>query len=67
MKNLTVNGGNCHHRRYIPELLELVKTGVVDPQKVITQMEQLRMGIEADREFDRRESGWIKEELQTAA
>jgi threonine dehydrogenase-like Zn-dependent dehydrogenase len=67
MKNLTVNGGNCHHRRYIPQLLELVQTGVIDPQKVITQMEPLRMGIEAYREFDRRESGWVKVELQTAA
>jgi threonine dehydrogenase-like Zn-dependent dehydrogenase len=59
-RNLTVNAGNCNHRHYIPELLELTASGVIDPATILT--EQLPMGdvIEAYREFDRREAGWLK-------
>src|ERR1051325_6290964 len=28
-KNLTINMGNCHHRKYIPLLIELVRTGAL--------------------------------------
>ena len=59
-KNLTVKAGNCNHRRYIPELLDLVRTGAVDPATVLTQSEALSAGIEAYETFDRRESGWTK-------
>jgi hypothetical protein len=30
-KNLTVKMGNCNHRRYIPELVTMTRTGAVDP------------------------------------
>ena len=30
-RNLTVSGGNCNHRRYIPKLVGLVATGALDP------------------------------------
>jgi len=59
-KNLTVKGGNCNHRRYIPELLDLVRTGAIDPSTVLTQQGPLPSAIEAYRTFDRRESGWTK-------
>ena len=36
-KNLTLKMGNCNHRKYIPQLLELVRTGAVDPTQVLTQ------------------------------
>ena len=26
-KNLTLKMGNCNHRKYIPQLVELVRTG----------------------------------------
>ena len=30
-KNLTINMSNCNHRAYVPKLLEMVRTGVIDP------------------------------------
>jgi threonine dehydrogenase-like Zn-dependent dehydrogenase len=62
-KNLTLQMGNCNHRRYLPELLELVETGAVDPAQVLTQREPLSSAIEAYKMFDRRSPGWIKVEL----
>lgn len=64
-KNLTVRMGNCHHRRYIPELIDLVRTRAVDPTSVLTQHEPLTDAIEAFKAFDRREAGWVKVALQT--
>ena len=40
-KNLTVQMGNCPHRKYIPLLLDLVQNGTVDPAQVLTQVEPL--------------------------
>ena len=66
-KNLTLNAGNCNHRKYLPHLLELVRTGAVDPLRLITQQAPIASAIEAYREFDRRESGWLKVELDPRA
>ena len=63
-KNLTINMGNCHHRKYIPRLLRLVQSGAVDPTRILTQREPLERGIDAYKAFDRREPGWIKVELE---
>ncbi len=65
--NLTIQMGNCPHRRYIPQLLELVEGGTVQPSKVLTQIEPLTDAIEAFEAFDRRETGWIKVGLAPAA
>jgi threonine dehydrogenase-like Zn-dependent dehydrogenase len=65
-RNLTINMGNCHHRKYIPLLIELVETGVVDPTEILTQAEPLSGAIEAYEAFDRRDPGWIKVELVPA-
>lgn len=62
-KNLTINMGNCHHRRYIPRLLELVRSGVIDPSSILTVVEPISDAIEAYKAFDRREIGWVKVEL----
>jgi threonine dehydrogenase-like Zn-dependent dehydrogenase len=59
-KNLTINMGNGNHPRYIPKLLEMVESGVVHPESVVTQREPLRDVIEAYREFDQRRPGWLK-------
>ncbi|MFD1859646.1 glutathione-dependent formaldehyde dehydrogenase [Aeromicrobium camelliae] len=59
-KNLTVKMGNCHHRRYLPTLIDLVRTGAVDPATVLTQAESIPSVLEAYETFDRRESGWTK-------
>jgi threonine dehydrogenase-like Zn-dependent dehydrogenase len=63
-KNLTVKMGNCNHRRYIPMLVELVRTGAIDPAMVLTQREPITDAIEAYKSFDRRKSGWVKVELK---
>jgi len=65
-KNLTINMGNCNHRRYLPELVELVRSGAFDPQQVLTQVEPVTNAIEAYKAFDLREPGWIKVALTTA-
>ncbi|MCG8925839.1 zinc-dependent alcohol dehydrogenase [Lentzea sp. CC55] len=65
-KNLTLRMGNCNHRRYIPDLLDLVLTGVVDPTAFITRHEPPSAAIEAYRSFDLREDGWLKTVLDVA-
>ena len=63
-KNLTVRTGICNHRRYIPDLVDLVRAGVVDPGGVLTQSAGISSAIDAYAHFDRRESGWTKVELE---
>ncbi|NMG37601.1 glutathione-dependent formaldehyde dehydrogenase, partial [Azoarcus sp. TTM-91] len=63
-KNLTVRMGNCNHRKYIPELLELVRAGVIDPEAILTRREPLTSATEAYAAFDKREPGWMKVKLQ---
>ncbi|MGH9866537.1 MAG: zinc-dependent alcohol dehydrogenase [Candidatus Polarisedimenticolia bacterium] len=63
-KNLTVKMGNCNHRKYIPRLMDLVRSGTVDPARVLTQTEPLSSAIEAYEAFDRRQEGWIKVEIR---
>ncbi len=62
-RNLTVKGGNCNHRRYIPRLIGLVASGAFDPTDILTQREPVTGAIEAYEIFDRRRPGWIKVEL----
>jgi threonine dehydrogenase-like Zn-dependent dehydrogenase len=63
-KNLTIRMGNCNHRKYIPRLLEAIRSGSVDPAEVLTQIEPMADVIEAYKRFDRRSPGWIKVMLQ---
>ncbi|NGY66321.1 glutathione-dependent formaldehyde dehydrogenase [Lentzea sp. NEAU-D13] len=65
-KNLTLRMGNCNHRRYVPRLLDLVQTGVVDPTAFITRHEKPTAAIDAYRSFDLREDGWLKTVLDVA-
>lgn len=62
-KNLTINMGNCNHRKYIPMLLDMVESGVVDPAKVLTRVEALASVLDAYKAFDLRQPGWIKVEI----
>jgi threonine dehydrogenase-like Zn-dependent dehydrogenase len=63
-KNLTLKMGSCNHRRYIPKLLGLVQSGVIDPIQILTHVEPLTDAIEAYRAFDQRQPGWMKVELE---
>ncbi|WP_206322824.1 hypothetical protein [Streptomyces sp. HNM0575] len=65
-KNLTINMGNGNHPRYIPRLLDIVKSGLVDPQGVLTQHKPMRDVMAAYQEFDRRSPGWLKVALDPA-
>jgi len=62
-KNLSINMGNCHHRKYIPRLIELTLNGSIDPSKILTQIKPMGDAIEAFKAFDRRDSGWVKVQL----
>jgi threonine dehydrogenase-like Zn-dependent dehydrogenase len=62
-KNLTLRMGNCNHRKYIPKLVEMVRSGAINPAEILTQVEPLINVIDAYKAFDARESGWIKVEL----
>lgn len=62
-KNLTLKGGNCNHRRYVPEMIELVRTRAIRPEELLTQKQPLVSAIEAYLAFDRHEPGWLKVEL----
>jgi threonine dehydrogenase-like Zn-dependent dehydrogenase len=66
-KNLSINMGNCNHRRYIPRLLDLVRSGQFDPSKILTNRVSLDDAIGAYEAFDARRDGWIKVELVPAA
>lgn len=66
-KNLTINMGNCNHRKYIPTLVDMVRSGEVDPKQVLTQVEPLTSVIDAYKAFDTRQPGWIKVELVPGA
>lgn len=65
-KNLTIHMGNCNHRKYLPTLIELVQSGVVDPLTILTEERPLKDALNAYKAFDKREAGWIKVELQPA-
>ena len=65
-KNLTLKMGNCPHRRYVPMLVDMVRTGACDPTAILTQTEEIGDAVEAFRRFDQRQSGWIKVEVLPA-
>ena len=65
-KNLTIKMGNCNHRKYIPKLVDMVASGVVDPAKVLTETEPMQDAISAYKVFDERQPGWLKVELEPA-
>jgi threonine dehydrogenase-like Zn-dependent dehydrogenase len=59
-KNIAINMGNCHHRRYIPRLIEHLQAGEVDTEVFATDECALADILDAYRHFDRREPGWFK-------
>jgi threonine dehydrogenase-like Zn-dependent dehydrogenase len=63
LRNLSINMGCCPHRRYIPELIEMVARGDVNPLSILTQRQPLTSVMDAYKAFDRRMPGWVKVEL----
>ncbi|OFZ56593.1 MAG: glutathione-dependent formaldehyde dehydrogenase [Bdellovibrionales bacterium RIFOXYC1_FULL_54_43] len=66
-KNLTLQMGNCNHRKYIPELIELVEAGMIDPSAVLTNHEPFDKVLEAYAAFDTRQPGWVKVKIEPEA
>jgi threonine dehydrogenase-like Zn-dependent dehydrogenase len=65
-KNLAIRMGNCPHRRFIPELIDLVRAGAVDPARVLTQSEPITAAPGAYQAFEQRQPGWLKVKLEPA-
>ncbi len=63
-KNLTVRAGNCNHRKYLPRLIELVRSGVMHTEQFFTEKVPVASAIDAYRHFDRHEHGWLKVKLE---
>lgn len=59
-KNIKIVMGNCPHRAYIPRLIEYVTADLIDPSKILTNIEPIQDIIEAYKNFDLRHDGWIK-------
>ena len=66
-RNLTIKAGNCNHRAYVPHLVELVRSSVIDPVQILTKVEPMTNALEAYKAFDKREPGWLKTELHPLA
>ncbi len=66
-KNLTVKMGNCPHRAIIPQLVDLVASGVSDPAQQLTQIKPVDDALEAHRLFNIHKSGWVKVALAPVA
>lgn len=65
-KNLSIQMGNCNHRKYVPYLVELVRAGAVRPSNILTQVTDLVAAVDAYRAFDERREGWHKVALDPA-
>ncbi|MBO4236180.1 alcohol dehydrogenase catalytic domain-containing protein [Pseudonocardia alni] len=59
-RNLTVRAGNCPHRALIPELIDVVAAGVLDPGRGVTVRQGLGDVVTAYQEFDDHRAGWVK-------
>lgn len=66
-RNQTIRAGNCNHRKYVPMLLDRLRTGEVDLSFLVTQAKPLSDVIGAIESFDQRKEGWVKVALETAS
>lgn len=63
---LTIQMGACSHRRYIPLLMELIRSGAVDPTAVLSGIVPFADVIQAYESFDQGLRGWTKVEIVPA-
>lgn len=59
-RNLTIRMGNCNHRKYIPRLIDLVRSGSIDPTAFVAKQEAMDSIVDAYQLFDQRRPGWLK-------
>jgi threonine dehydrogenase-like Zn-dependent dehydrogenase len=63
-RNITLNTGSCHHRRYIPQLLELVAAGLVKPSTVMNRFPGVYHADQAYHDHNWEEQGWTSITLE---
>jgi threonine dehydrogenase-like Zn-dependent dehydrogenase len=66
-KGLTLKTGQTHVHRYVPELLERIRKGEIDPSFVVTHRVPLREAPRAYEIFKNKQDGCIKVVLDPAA
>ncbi len=59
-RNITIRMGNCNHRKYMQQLIDIVRSGQLDPTSLITRKESMPSVLEAYKQFDTRQPGWLK-------
>lgn len=59
-RNLTVRAGNCPHRALLPELIDIIAAGQLDPGRAVTEQEGITDAVAAYRTFDAHQPGWVK-------
>lgn len=64
-KNLTVKTGNCNHRRYLPQLIDVVASGRLSLAPYLSQAMAFDEVLGAYQAFDQRAEGWLKVALAT--
>lgn len=62
-KGISLRMGACHHRKYIPPLLDLIVSGQLDPSAILTHRTPFTDVIKAYKAFDARQPDWVKVEL----
>ncbi len=60
LKGITMRGGQTHVQRYMPELLERIWEGKLQPQAIITHRLPLELAAEGYRLFDRKQDNCRK-------
>ncbi len=60
LKGLTFRPSICSVQQYLPEIIELVQSGRLHPERRISHRMNLAEGADAYRLFDRREAGTLK-------
>ncbi len=63
-KNIRINMGICNHQKYIPILINMTRSGTIDPTQVLTRVEPITSAVEAYTAFAERRPGWMKVKLE---
>ncbi len=66
-KGLTIKTGQCHVHRYVPELLDHIRKGRIDPRFVVTHRIPLSQAVDAYKLFRFRQDECVKVVLDPAA
>jgi threonine dehydrogenase-like Zn-dependent dehydrogenase len=59
-KGLTIKTGQTHVHRYVPKLLDLIRSGKIDPSFVVTHRLPLDQAPHAYKIFNEKKDGCIK-------